>query len=228
MSRELFRNWMSTRYTNVYWQSVCTIIILCCLSMPSTRGTSSTWKEGQRWAGRGPVRARLRSGHRHSPPLASSRRSLRGICSEGTAGPPAPFFPCRVPGPPLPHRPKRAYVPHCVPDRRSWSLPRWRRQSFPLRHCSGPATEGWGFLVHWCCLYGVEQTGSPQGMLGDSSETEKDAGSKAHQTDNAQTSSRTGRTPDKEPGAISHPQALTGSAIAARHCLCSSTKWHAG
>lgn len=43
MSLELLRNWMRTLYTNVYWPSVCTSIILCCLSMSSTLGTSSTW-----------------------------------------------------------------------------------------------------------------------------------------------------------------------------------------
>lgn len=48
MSLELFRNWMSTLYTNVYWPSVCTSIILCCLSMSSTLGMSSTW-----WRDRG-------------------------------------------------------------------------------------------------------------------------------------------------------------------------------
>lgn len=42
MSLELFKNWMRTLYTNVYWQRVCTIIILCCLSMSSTLGMSST------------------------------------------------------------------------------------------------------------------------------------------------------------------------------------------
>lgn len=42
MSLELLRNWMRTRYTNVYWHSVCTIIILCCLSMSSPLGMSST------------------------------------------------------------------------------------------------------------------------------------------------------------------------------------------
>lgn len=45
MSLELFRNWMRTLYTNVYWTRVCTSIILCCLSMSSTLGMSSTWNE---------------------------------------------------------------------------------------------------------------------------------------------------------------------------------------
>lgn len=42
MSLELFRNWMRTPYTNVYWQSVCTSSILCARSMARTLGMSST------------------------------------------------------------------------------------------------------------------------------------------------------------------------------------------
>lgn len=45
MSLELFRNWMRTLYTKVYWTRVCTSIILCCLSMSSTLGMSSTCVE---------------------------------------------------------------------------------------------------------------------------------------------------------------------------------------
>lgn len=46
--------------------------------------------------------------------------------------------------------------------------------------------EGWGFWVHLYYLYGVEQTGSLQGMLWNINETEKYKGIKAYQIDNFQ------------------------------------------
>ena len=67
MSLELFRNWMRTLYTNVYWTRVCTSIILCCLSMSSTLGMSSTWIE--RNSGEGNALLERSVGNVAQPPL---------------------------------------------------------------------------------------------------------------------------------------------------------------
>ena len=67
MSLELFRNWMRTLYTNVYWTRVCTSIILCCLSMSSTLGMSSTWIE--RNSGEGNALLERSVGYVAQPPL---------------------------------------------------------------------------------------------------------------------------------------------------------------
>lgn len=54
--REFLRNWIRTWWTNLYWDMVCTISILCCLSSDSIVGTSTGWRgekkkerKGQQW-----------------------------------------------------------------------------------------------------------------------------------------------------------------------------------
>lgn len=95
---------MRTRYTNVYWQRVCTIIILCCLSMSSTLGMSSTWREETAMRGgadphgeRRGMGSNLVKKWTLSP--SASSRSLRGTCLEKTGRPLGPLCPSPGSGP---------------------------------------------------------------------------------------------------------------------------------
>ena len=66
---------MSTRYTNVYWHSVCTISIRCRRSMSSTRGTSSAWR-GTWGEGTAPQDPGAGRGGRSWGALAAGRQPL--------------------------------------------------------------------------------------------------------------------------------------------------------
>lgn len=81
---------MSTRYTNVYWQRVCTISIRCRRSRSSTRGTSSAWR-GERGEGAAPRPRRgwgwgswgtLAAGRQPLCYSASPSEKLEDVCAE--------------------------------------------------------------------------------------------------------------------------------------------------
>lgn len=115
---------MSTRYTNVYWHSVCTISIRCRRSMSSTRGTSSAWrgKWGEGTAPQDPGAGR--GGEVLGEPccrqaaswlLGVSRGEAQDVCAESPGRPRGagvPLCPALRPAPlsPRPQRSKHLVV----------------------------------------------------------------------------------------------------------------------
>lgn len=120
MSRELLRNWISTRYTNVYWHSVCTISIRCRRSMSSTRGTSSAWRgkwgEGAapRDPGAGAVLGALAAGRQPLGYSESPAEKPEDVCAESPGRPRGAGVPlcppCARPPSPRPQRSKHLVV----------------------------------------------------------------------------------------------------------------------
>lgn len=112
---------MSTRYTNVYWHSVCTISIRCRRSMSSTRGTSSAWRgkwgEGAapRDPGAGAALGALAAGRQPLGYSESPAEKPEDVCAESPGRPRGagvPLCPALRPAPlsPRPQRSKHLVV----------------------------------------------------------------------------------------------------------------------
>lgn len=117
---------MSTRYTNVYWQRVCTISIRCRRSRSSTRGTSSAWR-GERGEGAAPRPRRgwgwgswgtLAAGRQPLCYSASPSEKLEDVCADspgpvGGGGGGVPPWPAVFPAPLSPRGVGGVGVPLC-------------------------------------------------------------------------------------------------------------------